>query len=72
MSYQIGDALSYLQAELAKITGIKEAPAAPPEAMAQFPFALAYASSFSSIGGSCFEELLDTLVVEIQCLFGLT
>ena len=32
MSYSIGNALAWLQAELAKIDGIKEAPAAPPEA----------------------------------------
>ena len=66
MSYSVGNALAWLQAELAKVNGIKEAPAAPPEAMAQFPFALAYASSFSSIGGSGFEEVLDVLVVEIH------
>ena len=41
MSYSVGNALAWLQAELAKVNGIKEAPAAPPEAMAQFPFALA-------------------------------
>jgi hypothetical protein len=67
MSYQIEDALAYLQGKVGSISGIKEAPPAPPEAMAQFPFALAYVSSFSSIGGSSgFEEVLDTLVVEIH------
>ena len=66
MSYDVKSALSYLQGEVAKLSGIKEAPVAPPEAMVQFPFGLAYVSSFTSIGGSGFEEVLDTLVVEIH------
>ena len=66
MSYQIEDALAYLQGKIGAITGIKEAPPAPPEAMAQFPFSLAFASGFTSIGGAGYEELLDVLVVEIH------
>lgn len=66
MSYDVKSALSYLQGEVAKLSGIKEAPVSPPEAMVQFPFGLAYVSSFTSIGGSGFEEVLDVLVVEIH------
>ena len=42
MSDSVGDACSALQAKALALTGVKAAPAKPPEAMHQFPFAVCY------------------------------
>ncbi len=67
MSYDAVKTAIALQTMIRSIPGIKEAPAAPPENMNQFPFSLVYVKNFTSLGGSSgWDEIIDVFAIEIH------
>ena len=67
MSYDAMKTAEALQKMILEISGIREAPASPPENINQFPFSLVYVKSFTSLGGSAgWDEIIDTFAIEIH------
>ncbi len=67
----LSGAIARLQYHAGSLSGIKEAPAAPPESANEFPFAVAYPARGNWFNPAGWAKGLHTIFVEIHCARGI-
>ena len=66
MTFEILDAADNIQAKALALSGIKEAPTAPPSSINQFPFVVTYAAGSEFLGQAGWLRDIGRVVTEIH------